>query len=354
MGQVLFKLLPHLVQRPWGGKNILEWKKIKDCPIENVGESFEISVLKDNESIVESTQEKLSSLIERISKELNVPFSSPFLVKFIDADDNLSIQVHPDGKNALKLEGLNNGKTECWCILDAAPDAKIYLGFKSLLNQTNVLEKKNDIAEQFRQAVLNGENPTKFLNEFPVKRGDFFFVPAGIVHAIGEHISLLEIQEISGVTYRLWDWNRVDDHGLPRELHLDKGLLSTSFTMLQSTNEQIVELLSIKHNLLSDDSLCTGSDSYSLSFDGFFSIQIEKFFKRNDKTHAHRTIQIKEKGRVVGITVVTGEVEIVSKENGVEEKISLKSYQSAIYFAKKIDSQIELISDKDFVVVINY
>lgn len=131
----------------------------------------------------------------------------PLLVKVIQADDTLSIQVHPDDAWAVKLEGEGNrGKTECWYVLDAAPDAKIVYGIKEGFSN-EVLAKA--ISENSLEEYL------EFVN---VKPGDFIFIPAGTVHAIGAGLRLMEVQQSCDLTYRLYDWGR------GREVHIEKGL----------------------------------------------------------------------------------------------------------------------------------
>lgn len=131
----------------------------------------------------------------------------PLIVKVIKADSTLSVQVHPDDKDAEELEGKGiRGKTECWYILDATPDAKLVYGLKP----DATCQK---IADDIKSGTL--EKDLHFVN---VKKGDFIFIPSGTVHAIGGGIKLLEIQQSSNVTYRLYDWNR------GRELHVEKSL----------------------------------------------------------------------------------------------------------------------------------
>jgi len=131
----------------------------------------------------------------------------PLLVKVIQADDTLSIQVHPDDELAVKLEGEGNrGKTECWYVLDAAPDAKLVYGIKEGFSN-DVLAKA--ITENKLEEYL------EFVN---VKKGDFIFIPAGTVHAIGAGLRLMEVQQSCDLTYRLYDWGR------GREVHIEKGL----------------------------------------------------------------------------------------------------------------------------------
>ena len=131
----------------------------------------------------------------------------PLLVKIIQANENLSIQVHPDDDSAKLLEGNDAvGKTECWYVLDALPDASLVYGLK-----------KQYTKEQIKDAILNN-TLEDFLNIVPVSKGDFIFIPAGTVHAIGAGLRLMEVQQSCDLTYRLYDWGR------GREVHIEKGL----------------------------------------------------------------------------------------------------------------------------------
>ncbi|EQC45497.1 phosphomannose isomerase type I-like protein [Bacteriovorax sp. Seq25_V] len=157
--------------------------------------------------------------------KLNEIFSSeelPYLVKFIDTSDNLSIQVHPGDEYAKKHEG-DSGKSECWLILDAPEGEGIYLGLKDGVD-------KKQLEEEIRKSGQVNE----LLNFYPVKAGDFFFVRSGSIHAIGKDVLMCEIQQSSGVTYRVWDWNRLDN-GKPRELHIDKALDVINFEAEKNT-----------------------------------------------------------------------------------------------------------------------
>lgn len=131
----------------------------------------------------------------------------PLLVKIIQANDTLSIQVHPDDTAAVKLEGEGNrGKTECWYVLDAVPDAKLVYGLKEDASST-------ELAKAIKENALD-----PYLNFVNVKKGDFIYIPAGTVHAIGGGLRLLEVQQSCDLTYRLYDWGR------GREVHIEKGL----------------------------------------------------------------------------------------------------------------------------------
>lgn len=143
----------------------------------------------------------------------------PLLLKLIDTADLLSVQVHPDDATALALGEADGGKTEMWHVLEAAPDSRIYCG----------LAPGGD-ASTFRSAMESGM-VEPLLRSHAARPGDSFFVPAGMVHAIGKDILLAEIQQNSNITYRVFDWNRVDASGKPRQLHREKALAATRFDM---------------------------------------------------------------------------------------------------------------------------
>ena len=196
-------LSPYIVRKIWGGKRLPVMKSLDESgQALPVGETWEVSRHEDGSSKVGNRE-----LSSTTSEE-----DLPYLVKFIDTSDNLSVQVHPHDEYAKRVEN-SMGKTECWLILDAEPGSGIYLGFK-----------KGVTKEQFQEAVERSEDVSRFLVFHEVKRGDFFFVPAGSIHAIGKGVTLVETQQSSGITYRVWDWNRVDSEGQSRELHIEKAM----------------------------------------------------------------------------------------------------------------------------------
>lgn len=135
----------------------------------------------------------------------------PILIKFIDAKDDLSIQVHPNNTDSLKDEG-QYGKTEMWYVMDAGPGAYLYYGFKREVSQ-----------EEFRRRVEDHTLP-EVLNAVPVHKGDMFYIPAGTIHAICKDILVAEIQQSSNVTYRVYDYGRTGADGKPRQLHVEQAL----------------------------------------------------------------------------------------------------------------------------------
>jgi len=220
------KFKPIILDKMWGGsklKNILH----KDTFSEKAGESWEISGFEGNVSVVTNgflAGNDLNDLIEvymgdligeRIFEKFGTQF--PLLIKYIDANDALSIQVHPDDELALKRHN-SFGKTEMWYVMQAEKGSELIVGFN----------RKTDKATYLN--YLNNKNLAEILNKEPVKEGDVFFLPAGRVHAIGAGILLAEIQQTSDVTYRIYDFDRKESNGKYRELHTDLALDAIDYT----------------------------------------------------------------------------------------------------------------------------
>lgn len=203
----------------WGGRSI-EKRFNRQIPKGNIAESWEICCRNDGMSIASNgilENKTLSEIIELYKEKIlgtlvfNQSYLSfPLLIKIIDAKYRLSVQVHPDNECAIKEGEL--GKNEFWYVLDAKPDAKLVYGLK-----------KNTTKERLIDSIFN-KNLDSLLNEVPVKPGDIFYIPSGVVHAILDDILLIEVQQNSNITYRLYDWERLDSTGSPRELHIDKAL----------------------------------------------------------------------------------------------------------------------------------
>ena len=201
----------------WGGNRITRMKNVDDMPY-RVGESWEISAIPGCESVVADGPDAglpLSQLISKYGADLmgkhvfeTCGTCFPLLVKFIDANDNLSIQVHPDDETAQQRHH-SSGKTEMWYVMESAPDASILVGFDHDLTR-----------QQFTEAVKNQEI-LSHIRLHQVKEGDAFFLPAGRVHSIGSGTLLAEIQQSSDITYRIYDYGRVGDDGKPRALHTE-------------------------------------------------------------------------------------------------------------------------------------
>lgn len=210
----------------WGGNKIKTILNKDFSPLPNCGETWEISGVEGEMSVVENgflAGNDLSELIEIYMGDLvgdkvyeKFGYQFPLLVKFIDANDYLSIQVHPDDELAKKNhESL--GKTEMWYIIQADENAELISGFN----------KHSDEKEYLSH--LENKKLKEILNSEKVKAGDVFFIPAGRVHAIGPGILLAEIQQTSDITYRIYDWDRLDDKGNPRQLHTQEALKAIDY-----------------------------------------------------------------------------------------------------------------------------
>jgi len=217
------KLKPIYKQRIWGGQKLREFFNKDIPPFEKIGESWELADLPDDKSIVtngELAGQTLSSVIVKYPGEItgDENFSGPFplLIKFLDAEDILSVQVHPDPQTCQRL-GKGEPKTECWYIISAAAGAVIYKGLK-----------KDVSKERFAEAIKKG-SVAELLAKVPVEAGQCHFLPAGTAHTIGAGLLIAEIQMPSDTTYRVFDWNRVDETGKARPLHIEEALESIHF-----------------------------------------------------------------------------------------------------------------------------
>ena len=224
----MYKFEPLLKQTLWGGDKIIPFKHLNDSQ-ENVGESWEISGVKDNETIVSEGPEKGKSLNELVREQKGQLVGEenyqrfgdefPLLIKFIDARPDLSIQVHPTDEIAHR-QGKSRGKTEMWYALESAPGAQLYNGLK-----------KQITPDEYKQMVEN-DTITDALARYEVNEGDVFFIPAGRIHAIGAGCFVAEIQQTSDVTYRIYDFKRKDKNGNYRELHTELAAESIDYTVL--------------------------------------------------------------------------------------------------------------------------
>jgi mannose-6-phosphate isomerase len=224
------KFTPIYKDKIWGGQKIKTVLNKDFGELPNCGESWEISGVEGNVSVVENgylTGNSLEELVEiymgdlvgeQVFETYGVEF--PLLIKFIDANDDLSIQVHPNDEMAKERHNAY-GKTEMWYVLQADSGAKLQSGFNQQVDEDKYLFK------------LEHNELTDILNFEEVTSGDVFFIPAGRVHAIGKGILLAEIQQTSDVTYRIYDYDRRDDRGNPRELHTDLALGAIDFTLHQ-------------------------------------------------------------------------------------------------------------------------
>ncbi|GAB4156988.1 MAG: class I mannose-6-phosphate isomerase [Winogradskyella sp.] len=221
------KFHPILKDKIWGGEKLNKQLK-KPSSSKNLGESWEISTIPGDVSVVANgflKGQSLQELIENYSlailgnknlKRFGENF--PLLIKFIDAKEDLSIQLHPDDKLA-KARHKSFGKTEMWYVMQADDDANLIVGFNREMDKDTYLRH------------LEEKTLTKVLNFDNVKEGDTYFIEAGRVHAIGAGVMLAEIQQTSDITYRVYDWDRVDEAGNKRELHNDIAIDAFKFDL---------------------------------------------------------------------------------------------------------------------------
>lgn len=219
------KMKPIFKDNLWGGTRLRD-EYGKDTPYEITGESWEVASHKNGESTVDGGEHhgktiaqltcelKEKLLGDKVYKGDDAKF--PLLIKFIDARDNLSVQVHPDDKFAFENENGELGKTEMWYIMDSADDAGIIYGFKEPITKG-----------EFKKSI-EGNTLLEYTHFAKCSKGDSFFIPAGTLHAIGKGILIAEIQQNSDTTYRVYDYDRRDANGNPRDLHVDKAVEVTT------------------------------------------------------------------------------------------------------------------------------
>ncbi|KAA6332159.1 Mannose-6-phosphate isomerase ManA [termite gut metagenome] len=244
------KFEPILKQTLWGGDKIITFKKMNN-PTTGIGESWELSGVENNESIVangvykgHTLTEILSNKKEELVGEANYArFGNqfPLLIKFIDAKQDLSIQVHPTDDLAKKRHN-SNGKTEMWYVVEADKETKLRVGFS-----------KQITPKEYKERIHNN-TITEVLQEYEIAKGDVFFLPAGRIHSIGAGAFIAEIQQTSDITYRIYDFNRKDTNGKPRELHtdlareaIDYEVLADYRTKYESIANEPVELVACSY-----------------------------------------------------------------------------------------------------------
>lgn len=246
---------PILKDRIWGGTKLKSYLH-KNSDSQTTGESWEISTVPGDISIVNSgllEGKNINEIIELypeeiLGKSVITQFGKqfPLLFKFIDAKEDLSIQLHPNDELAKERHN-SFGKTEMWYVMQADAEARLIVGFKNNSNQNEYLE------------ALENKNLVSLLNEYPVKQGDVFFLETGTIHAIGAGVVVAEIQQTSDVTYRIYDWDRVDANGLGRELHTELALDAINFNTtdakvnypeIQNQSSQIVNCPYFNTNII--------------------------------------------------------------------------------------------------------
>lgn len=212
----------------WGGNRLFKYGKTASTDI--IAESWELSYFPGAESIIDSgvnKGKKINDVLSNSDIGTNAKKHPmfPVLIKLIDAMNDLSIQVHPSDEYALKNEN-SLGKTEMWYVVDAAPNAMLHIGFNRDVT-------KEEMAERIANNTI-----TDVMNHIVIKPGDCYFIPSGTLHAIGKGSLILEIQENSNLTYRVYDYGRVGKDGKPRELHVEKALKVTNLSKSVPSNLQ--------------------------------------------------------------------------------------------------------------------
>jgi len=222
------KFTPLFKDKIWGGKKINSALGLDYGTLPNCGEAWMISGVEENETLVSNGYlegNSINELVEvymgdlvgdKVFEQYGTEF--PLLIKFLDSNDWLSIQVHPEDELAQKLQ-VGRGKTEMWYILEAEKDAELIIGFNRKLSREEYLD------------YFNRKKLTDILNFEKVEKGDVFYIPAGRVHSLGPGILLAEIQQTSDATFRIYDWDRMDAAGMQRELHTDMALKALDFDL---------------------------------------------------------------------------------------------------------------------------
>ena len=268
------KCKPIYKEKIWGG-SWFEKEFGRELPAnETIGESWELACRTNEMSRVnngEQTNKRLLKVINeapggylgrRVLKQGYNPF--PLLIKFLDANDRLSVQVHPDNEYASKNSSGELGKTEMWYVLDADPDAKLIMGVKEGVTP-----------EEFERSIEEG-NLGQNLNQVPIKAGDAFYIPAGTVHAILEGVRIAEIQQNSDTTYRVYDWNRMGLDGKPRQLHIDEAMEVIDFG---KTNISPIDGIKINHD---------GWEQHILTACPYFAVEVLEINSFADKINPER------------------------------------------------------------------
>lgn len=283
------KFTPVLKDKIWGGTKL---KSLfgKNTQSAKLGESWELSGYENDESVVANgflEGNNLAELIEIYMGDLvgdkvydMFGLTFPLLFKLIDANQNLSIQVHPGDEIAAERHN-SFGKTEMWYVVDADQGAELIIGFTKDCNQDEYLD------------ALESDRVEELLQKVPVTKGDVLFIPAGLVHAIGKGVVVAEIQQSSDVTYRIYDYKRVDENGHERDLHTEEALDVIAFseaknpkTAYQIKRNQIVELVSCDYfttNIIEFDEPLTRNYGTIDSFVAYMCLEGSFVIEYNDE-----------------------------------------------------------------------
>jgi mannose-6-phosphate isomerase len=242
MSTILYplKFNPIFKDKIWGGRKIKEVLGMDYGPLPNCGEVWLLSGIWDEQSVIENGDfkgDEINDLVEIFMGDLvgesvfdKYGEQFPLLLKIIDANDWLSVQVHPDDELAEK-RGLGNGKTEMWYVMQADKDAELVMGFNREMTRMDYVK------------VMENNTLRDVLNYEQVKAGDVFFIPAGRVHALGPDIMVAEIQQTSDTTYRIYDWDRIDVAGMRRELHIPQSVEAIDFGIPEHYKTEVPDVM---------------------------------------------------------------------------------------------------------------
>lgn len=313
------KFTPVLKEKIWGGSKLKDILN-KDTEQENLGESWEISGVKGDVSVVDTCilkgasldkllEEYKGSLVgENIYDRFGAEF--PLLIKFIDAKTELSVQLHPHDQLAKERHD-SFGKTEMWYIIQADNNAEINVGFKG-----------NVTKEEYLQALGDGRI-TDLLNFEKVQKGDAFFINTGKVHAIGAGVLLAEIQQTSDITYRIYDWDRKDSNGVARELHTDLALDAIDFERKEDFRLDYEHKLNTSSNIAKCKYFTTNflpiEGRVEMDYSHVDSFVIYMCVSGNASIEIGKNSEEIRRGETVLIPAINNQVTITSKETELLE-----------------------------------
>ncbi len=304
----MYKVNPVFSEKIWGGEKLRTFGY--NIPSNKTGEAWIISAYEGNSSKLDNGEDLRDFYANNKSKFNNYPTEEfPLLAKILDANDSLSIQVHPNDENAQKLENYPFGKSECWYVLDAKEDTKIQVGI-------------NASSKEEAQELINNSDWDKLIKLQDVKRGDLFDIKAGTVHAILKDTVVYELQQSSDITYRIYDFDRTDDQGNKRELHIEKSLEVIDYNV--NTDKVVPSVL---------------IDEPNIKIDSLIKNKIYTLEKWNVSGDATLSFDKEEKNFLL-LTVIEGSVTINDK--------TLNQYESGIITSDELneidlDGQAEIL-----------
>ena len=317
----MFKLIPSVADYIWGGRRVIEEYCIKTDK-DPAAEAWVLSCHSAGPSTVEDGEFKGQTLEQVWENHKEICGTNgnkfeffPILIKFIDAKNNLSIQVHPDNDYAMRVEG-EYGKTEAWYILDCDEGAELILGFNREVS-----------VEEFKKAAQS-EEMLNIVNKVKVKKGDLFFIESGTLHAICKGILLAEVQQNSNTTYRVYDYGRVGADGKPRALHIDKAADVTKLCPPTITNASEREVEKQDGGTRTHLTECDLFKMYSVETDGEYVSEAgdESFVSllcldgSAEVVCGKKTLGMK-KGESLFIPASSGEFKIIGKTHMLETRI---------------------------------